>query len=847
MRKEGFLFQRNIGAFSKEKQNLANLEEQKLSIKKSTSKVVQPEKLISDVDIINILEGNDKLKKEKSEPIIAEQLVSGKILNDKANSESRIIDQKPFYKHSSTYQKKSHAVVVMNPCKTDILSEISNKYKSQIIFFKIYESNCNVYIVKIDKCPRYAIKIIKSRDNFLFKLDKISREYFIHRTASQMIPHVPKIYDMKQIALKNAVQVEILLEYGGKSLLEAINKLSYEDLFHIVPQIINTLVSFEKLGLAHCDIKPGNILYNPATKQIMLTDFGAAMSFYSSPHSIYKTCENWPERLTGLTVLYAPPEMLRFAYGSKEMKADKASKIIPQKVDVFCFGITYADLLCSVHKIQSFSERPYTLEGHKETLKEILNKLKIIKCEIWTDIILSCLSYDPKKRPSFSEIKSLFIKVYEYLGKSTQAFEENIKIDHLAAGKQYTDLGEYESAVWHFNCYIKENEQLNNLENIAHAQIYLGKAYNCLEDYENSILCLLKAISVYKKYEDINYISDLNRYFEEILELADAYSYLGDAYNFVESLQNAFALHKKALNLYEKINGIANCVSDIAGSYLKIGADMEKSLNPSGAIKYYEKALSCLRQVEKNDTRDTAIFYLYLGTAHAKLNNYEISIDFLTKAGNILKSIGGNRQRNLIEIYSALAKLYIEQLQYDLALEYFKEALIISKKHFGEDNPKTATLYCFLGELSQLETKNSDAEFYYKTSIKLFEYYPNHPNLAVAYSKLAILYFQQSKLESFKSNFIKSETLFNKLCKNGHPELAAAYEKLGFIHEQNKDYEKSKKFYESAKQEYARLYGAGNNLSKKLVVKLQNIGYFIEKIIKRVKKFLLNVNFHTII
>ncbi|HEU4631784.1 MAG TPA: serine/threonine-protein kinase [Gemmatimonadaceae bacterium] len=81
--------------------------------------------------------------------------------------------------------------------------------------------------------------------------------------------------------------------------------LPREDVAHIVTQIADAVHAVHEAGIVHRDLKPDNLMYDPATGQVKLLDFGIAAATDTTPD----------ERLTRAgffvgTLMYVAPEAL---------------------------------------------------------------------------------------------------------------------------------------------------------------------------------------------------------------------------------------------------------------------------------------------------------------------------------------------------------------------------------------------------------------------------------------------------------------------------------------------------------------------------------------------------------
>ena len=90
------------------------------------------------------------------------------------------------------------------------------------------------------------------------------------------------------------------------------------------------------------------------------------------------------EKLREYTKAYVPLEVI------------DRRRIIPQKLDAFCFGMTFYIMIKILNK-----EEPLNSSLYKEIIKSLPDKP-------YKSIIAKCLNEDPAQSPTFAEIKKEF-------------------------------------------------------------------------------------------------------------------------------------------------------------------------------------------------------------------------------------------------------------------------------------------------------------------------------------------------------------------------------------------------------------------------------------------------------
>lgn len=116
-----------------------------------------------------------------------------------------------------------------------------------------------------------------------------------------------------------------------REFIEQSRGLEYSDVLYIMYQLILAMKTLhKKLGMAHLDIKPDNIMIDPETLDLSIIDFG--LSCYK------KECQ------AGGTLSYMAPE-IRAAYN----KFDKVDNNTAKASDIFSLGIVFYELLYCIN------------------------------------------------------------------------------------------------------------------------------------------------------------------------------------------------------------------------------------------------------------------------------------------------------------------------------------------------------------------------------------------------------------------------------------------------------------------------------------------------------------------
>jgi calcium-dependent protein kinase len=114
------------------------------------------------------------------------------------------------------------------------------------------------------------------------------------------------------------------MDYDNHPNLLEFKDLTVEEIKLIIYQLLDTIAYIHSCNICHRDIKPDNILYDRANKNIKVVDFGISKNFSSRGNKEMLT-------ITG-TLYYQAPEI--FIGGGYD-----------EKVDVWATGITFYQLV----------------------------------------------------------------------------------------------------------------------------------------------------------------------------------------------------------------------------------------------------------------------------------------------------------------------------------------------------------------------------------------------------------------------------------------------------------------------------------------------------------------------
>lgn len=142
---------------------------------------------------------------------------------------------------------------------------------------EVVRENLNTVVyrgVSIEQ-QQVILKVLKAEYPSLEQITRLKHEYKI--TENLDLEKVVKVYGLETSQNRLILVAE---DFGGISLKEflitKLDKLALIIFLNIAVQLAQALVSLHKNQIIHKDIKPANIIINPQTGQVKLTDFSIA-------------------------------------------------------------------------------------------------------------------------------------------------------------------------------------------------------------------------------------------------------------------------------------------------------------------------------------------------------------------------------------------------------------------------------------------------------------------------------------------------------------------------------------------------------------------------------------------
>lgn len=191
----------------------------------------------------------------------------------------------------------------------------------------IHEGSNNIIYRGISRLDgqKVILKILKDEYPSLEAIARLKHEYKV--TENLDLKDVVKVLRLSTYENRLALVFE---DFDGQSLKQLLStkKLELNSFISIAIQLVQALVSIHTNYIIHKDIKPGNIIINPETGVVKITDFSIASRLCKETPQLAN-----PDQLEG-TLAYISPE-----------QTGRMNRSLDYRTDFYSLGVTFYEML----------------------------------------------------------------------------------------------------------------------------------------------------------------------------------------------------------------------------------------------------------------------------------------------------------------------------------------------------------------------------------------------------------------------------------------------------------------------------------------------------------------------
>ncbi|MDY6993118.1 MAG: AAA family ATPase, partial [Pseudomonadota bacterium] len=195
------------------------------------------------------------------------------------------------------------------------------------IINKVYESEHSLIYHAQDKHQKVILKVLKAEYPPVVELNRYKHEYALARSLNHVQQHVVKAYRLEK---HENTAILVLEDFGGAALKHWLMQRRFNliETLVVALQIVKSLATIHANHIVHKDINPTNIIFNPISHQLKITDFGIATLLPQETPALKSLA-----KLEG-TLAYISPE-----------QTGRIQRIIDYRTDFYALGVTLYELM----------------------------------------------------------------------------------------------------------------------------------------------------------------------------------------------------------------------------------------------------------------------------------------------------------------------------------------------------------------------------------------------------------------------------------------------------------------------------------------------------------------------
>jgi diguanylate cyclase (GGDEF)-like protein len=254
------------------------------------------------------------------------------------------------------------------------------KFGNYILQEKIHETRNSIIYRghKENESQSFIVKQLKTKYPTPSEIARFRQEYELIKSLD--LEGVIKTFDI--ISPDDGFAL-ILEDFDGvsiKSLMDNNKRFDIKSFLEISAKIAETLGNLHLKDVIHLDIKPHNVLINPITEDVKITDFGISAILTHENDEVYN-----PDFIAG-TLAYMSPE-----------QTGRMNRAVDYRTDLYSFGVTLYEILTGNMPFKS-QDPMELIHSHLAVMPESPARIDHGIPVVISDIIMKLLSKNPEGR-----------------------------------------------------------------------------------------------------------------------------------------------------------------------------------------------------------------------------------------------------------------------------------------------------------------------------------------------------------------------------------------------------------------------------------------------------------------
>ena len=254
------------------------------------------------------------------------------------------------------------------------------KFSDYVLQEKIHETKNSIIYRghKKNESQSFIIKLLNTNRSTPSEIARFRREYGLIKNVD--LKGIIKTFDIIDYEDGFALIEEDSDNISIKSYLDKKEAFDLNSLLKISADIAGTLGNLHAKGVIHRDIKPGNLLINPITEDIKITNFGISAILTHENDEVYN-----PDFINS-TLTYMSPE-----------QTGRMNRTVDYRTDIYSIGITLYEIFTGFLPFKS-GDPMELIHSHIAIMPLPPVKLNSRIPIVVSDIIMRLLEKNPESR-----------------------------------------------------------------------------------------------------------------------------------------------------------------------------------------------------------------------------------------------------------------------------------------------------------------------------------------------------------------------------------------------------------------------------------------------------------------